>query len=46
LIRPGAQSAEQQMALAPRFDQALHDWFDKFLDCWLGRSSPAMLAAK
>ncbi len=46
LRRPGAQPAERQMALAPRFDQALHDWFDKFLDHWLGRPKTASLAAK
>jgi GMP synthase (glutamine-hydrolysing) len=46
LTRPGAQPAEKQLALAPRFDRALHDWFDEFLDRWLGRSRPALLAAK
>ena len=46
LRRPGAQRAEHQMALASQFDRALHDWFDDFLDYWLGRRSPAVLAAK
>jgi GMP synthase (glutamine-hydrolysing) len=46
LRRPGAQPAERQMALAPRFDRALHDWFDNFLDRWLGRQLPVVLAAK
>jgi GMP synthase (glutamine-hydrolysing) len=35
LSRPGAQSAEEQMAAGARFDRALHDWFDCFLDHWL-----------
>lgn len=46
LARPGAQGAERQLELAPRFDGALHDWFDDFLDHWMGRRRPAMLAAK
>ena len=45
LKRPGAQTAEQQMALASRFDRALHDWFDDFLDRWLGRQSALAMAA-
>jgi GMP synthase (glutamine-hydrolysing) len=45
LLRAGAQPAEHQLALAPRFDGALHDWFDRFLDCWLGRPLPAVLVA-
>jgi GMP synthase (glutamine-hydrolysing) len=46
LVRPGAQAAEQQMALAPRFDPLLHDWFDRFLDRWLVGPTPAILVAK
>ena len=46
LVHPGAQPAERQMALALRFDRALHSWFDNFLDRWLGRPLPAALAAK
>ena len=40
-----AQTAEQQKALASRFDRALHDWFDDFLDRWLGRQSALAMAA-
>jgi GMP synthase (glutamine-hydrolysing) len=46
LSRPGAQAGEHQMAMAERFDRPLHDWFDRFLDRWLGRQAPAILAAK
>jgi len=46
LLRPGAQPAEHQMAMAARFDRSLHDWFDEFLDLWLGRARSAVLAAK
>ena len=46
LVRPGAQAGEHQMALAARFDRGLHDWFDRFLDRWLARPLPALLAAK
>lgn len=46
LTRPGAQAGEQQLALAERFDRPLHNWFDGFLDRWLGRQAPAILAAK
>jgi GMP synthase (glutamine-hydrolysing) len=35
LTRPGAQSREVQLAGMARFDQAMHDWFDAFLDRWL-----------
>ncbi len=46
LLRPGAQAAERQMAAAPHFDRLLHDWFDGFLDHWLGRRPPLAIAAK
>jgi len=38
LVRPGAQPAALQRDLGRRFDPPLHDWFDGFLDLWLGRA--------
>jgi GMP synthase (glutamine-hydrolysing) len=38
LTRPGAQPATRQRDLGRRFDGPLHDWFDGFLDLWLGHA--------
>jgi GMP synthase (glutamine-hydrolysing) len=46
LLRAGAQGAEHQLAAAPKFDGSLHEWFDGFLDHWLGRRRPVAAAAK
>lgn len=46
LTRPGAQAGEHQLVMAARYDRPLHSWFDSFLDRWLGRQAPAVLAAK
>jgi hypothetical protein len=46
LTRPGAQAGEHQLAMSARYDRPLHSWFDSFLDRWLGRQAPAILAAK
>lgn len=35
LARPGAQTAEQQLAASSRYDAPLHGWLDRFLDHWL-----------
>lgn len=36
LTRPGAQCRATQSSGMARFDQAIHRWFDGFLDRWLG----------
>jgi GMP synthase (glutamine-hydrolysing) len=36
LTRPGAQCRVTQSGGMARFDQAMHDWLDGFLDRWLG----------
>lgn len=36
LTCPGAQSREVQLEGMARFDRAMHEWFDAFLDRWLG----------
>ncbi len=39
LTRPGAQDRATQLAHMTRFDGAMHDWFDRFLDRWLDRAA-------